>query len=71
MRSVSFRHWTDGGRGGEARAWGISGLGCSVGPPTAVERVVGSGWLRSNPLGWALREEGGKVIRLDLSSSEG
>lgn len=40
-------------------------------PPTAVEKVVGSGWFLSNNFGWVISGEGGKVMRLDLSSSEG
>lgn len=40
-------------------------------PPIAVEEVIGSGWFLSTNFGWVISGEGGKVMRLDLSSSEG
>lgn len=54
-----------------ARSWGNSGLGRSVAPPTAIEKLIGSGWLLSNNFGWVISEERGRVMLLDLSSSEG
>lgn len=63
---MGFRHWTEGRRVGG----GVPGKGQGWGVPTAAETVIGSSWFLSNNVGWVMSGEGGRVMQLDLSSSE-